>query len=420
MKKWANVVFATLLAIALGGCSESKEVGFAGSEAKVVETTEVVQKTLTQVTELSGTLEASERTQVAFEVAGRIVKLDREQGEKINQGDVLGKLDDTDYQLSLQRAATGVNQAKAALEKVQNGARAQEVDQAKLGLQRAQLNYEKAVEDQKKYEQLYQSGAVSKDTLDTMALKAELAERELKNAEAGLSMIMEGARPEDKETTKSVYEQNLIVKEQAETTLQKTVLKSPVSGTIITKFASEGQLINSGTPIYEVGNVNQLKVILPVPDREIADWAIGDLVELSLYDNTRKGTVAQIYPATNQGTGTIGIEVKVDNQDRKWFVGQVVKATHEKKGAKGLFVPVSAVVSTGGKQPFVYLVKDQKAHKQPVEIGQLVDNQLQILSGLTEGDIVVSKGADRLFDGDTLQTQAPTSSESEAGGGSGK
>ena len=58
------------------------------------------------------------------------------------------------------------------------------------------------------------------------------------------------------------------------------------------------------------------------------------------------------------------------------------------------------------RNPFVFLVKGQKAIKHTVSIGRLINNQIEITSGLSEGDVIVSKGADRLFDGDPIQVEA--------------
>ncbi|HJV46082.1 MAG TPA: efflux RND transporter periplasmic adaptor subunit [Bacillota bacterium] len=413
------VVSTMLLATSLSGitgCSKATEAQKNEVQVKSVAMTKVAKQTIDQVTEVTGTLEASDQATVSFEVAGRIVKLNKDQGQTVQAGEFLGQLEDSDYQLGVQKAATAVEQAQASLEKVDNGARPQEIEQVKIGLERAQLNSVKAQDDLKKYEALYQSGAISKDAYDNIVLKAQLAEKDLQNAQSSLSVTVEGARKEDKESTLSTYQQMLVQKAQADLSLQKTTLKSPVTGTIISKLSSEGQMTSAGSPIYQIGNIGELKVVLPVPDREVANWSVGDSVNLDLYGDKREGKVQMIYPNTNAGTGTIGVEVRINNDDHKWFAGQVVKATHQRKGAQGLFVPVEAVVSTGAK-PYVFVVKDQKAAKTEVQTGQLMNNQLQILSGLSEGQTIVTKGADRLFDGDAIAAESNPGTEA---GGTGK
>ncbi|TGU97317.1 efflux RND transporter periplasmic adaptor subunit, partial [Mesorhizobium sp. M00.F.Ca.ET.186.01.1.1] len=146
-----------------------------------------------------------------------------------------------------------------------------------------------------------------------------------------------------------------------------------------------------------------LKVVLPVPDREIATWKEGEVVSLDLYDQKRDGKVTKIFPATNQSTGTIGVEVQIANPAHDWFAGQVVKATKTIKGQVGIYVPVEAVISRGKDDAHVFVDAAGKALKTKVEIGQIASDKLEIKSGLKEGDQLIVKGVDRLFDGDPIE-----------------
>lgn len=388
----------------LAGCAvKGEEATLANAEVKVVETTTTQVQTINQILELSGTLEPVEDTLVSFEVGGRVLQLNKEEGDSVKAGEMLGKLDDADYKLQVQKAGTAVEQAQATLEKLQNGARQEELTQAQLLVEKAQVNEQKAQDDLKKMEQLYQSGAISKDVWENAQVRAEVAAKDLETAKTSLSLAQAGARQEDKTQTSALLEQMVIQKEQAVLSQQKTSLLSPITGTIITKIASVGELTSAGNPVYRVGRIDQLKVVLPVPDRDVSLWKIGSKVDIALYGEKRAGTVQKIYPSTNAGTGTVGVEVVVDNSDKKWLAGQVVKATHRISNGKGLFVPVEAVVRMGGEKPYVFVIQEGKAVKTEVEIGQLRDNQLEIVSGLKEGQSIVSKGADRLFDGDALE-----------------
>ena len=89
---------------------------------------------------------------------------------------------------------------------------------------------------------------------------------------------------------------------------------------------SEGQQVNPGDAIYKLGRTDQLKVLLPVPDKEIKEWKVGDQVSVTLYDQAKTGTGNKIYPQTNAGTGTISVEVVIPNKELDWVPGQVVKA----------------------------------------------------------------------------------------------
>lgn len=95
--------------------------------------------------------------------------------------------------------------------------------------------------------------------------------------------------------------------------------------------------------------------------------------------------------------------MSVPNPKQDWIPGQVVRVGLSSAGQEGIFVPAGAVVSNG-QEPYVFKHVNGKAVKTVVELGARIseDNRLSIASGLHEGDVVVSIGADRLFDGDTI------------------
>lgn len=388
--------------LVLSACS-SQPASEALPEKKQVTVIPVSREQAVRVVELSGTLQPNEEALVGFEVPGRLVELKREEGDPVTAGELLAQIDASDYRLQLARASESVQQAAASLAQVNNGAQDQEIAQAKAAVDKAEVAFAQAKSDFQRIEQLYQQNAVSQIDYENARNRMTIAEKDLLTAQQAYSLITQGARSEVREQTKSSYELAVLAQQQAALTLSKTELRAPISGKVIAKLAAPGELINVGTPVYRIGVVDPLKVVLPVPDREIAVWRQGDTVTLSLYGATREGIVTNILPATNPNTGTISVEVSVPNPQHDWYVGQVVTAKRTIAGEEGIYVPVEAVLSRGEETPHVFLLRDGKAEKTPVTLGQLLDNKLQITSGLSEGDLLIVKGADRLFDGDLVE-----------------
>lgn len=402
MRKWlVSVMMIGLLATT--ACSEQQPAAAPEKEVKQVVVAAVKKEQAVTVTELSGTLEPLEEAVVSFEVGGRLVEMARNEGDKVKAGEVLARVNAQDYSLQVASSNAAVQQSAATLSKVNNGAREQEVTQARLLVEKATVALQKMQDDFKRIEQLYQQKAISQSEFETAQNGLTIAQKDLQNAQQAYSLVTQGARSEDKELSRATYNQAVIAKEAAASTLAKTQLRSPINGTIIAKLTSAGNLVGSGTPVYKVGNIDTLKVVLPVPDREIATWKEGEVVSLDLYDQRRDGKVTKIFPATNQSTGTIGVEVQIANPAHDWFAGQVVKATKTIKGQVGIYVPVEAVISRGKDDAHVFVDAAGKALKTKVEIGQIASDKLEIKSGLKEGDQPIVKGVDRLFDGDPIE-----------------
>jgi RND family efflux transporter MFP subunit len=354
-KKKSILVFLALISVlsmciitAYGIKKPDAQENPAAIEAKRVEIVTAKREKVALLSELSATLQPGEESVISFEVPGRILEMSVNEGDQVSAGQVLARLDASDYSLQLSQTMT-------------------DIDKARVG-------YQQAKEDFNRMEQLYSQKAISQTDYENAQNSFVLAERDYLQAQQAYSLKID-----------------------------KNLLKSPVSGTVIAKLLSVGQLVEAGTPVYRVGKVNPLKVLLPVSDRDISLWHVGDVVTLSLYNSKRDGTITRIFPSTNEDTGTISVQVTVGNPQREWYPGQVVKVSRAVRGKEGLFVPVEAVLNRGEEKPYIFLAAGEKAVKTAVTTGELFDNRLEILSGLKEGDQVVVKGADRLFDKDQIQ-----------------
>lgn len=407
-RKWLVSVMMIGLLVTTACSSDQQPASAPQKEVKQVVLATVKKEQAVTVTELSGTLAPLEEALISFEVGGRVVEMNRNEGDVVRAGDVLARVNATDYSLQVASSNAALQQSAANLSKVNNGARDQEVTQARLLVEKATVALQKMQDDFNRIEKLYQQNAISKSEYENVQNGLTIAQKDLQNAQQAYSMVTQGARVEDKQLSQAVFNQAVIAKEVAATTLSKTQLRSPINGTIIAKLSSIGNSVGSGTPVYQVGNINTLKVVLPVPDREIAIWKLGESVSLDLYGQKRDGKVTKIFPATNQNTGTIGVEVQIANPKHDWFAGQVVKATKTVTGQAGVYVPVEAVISRGKDDAHVFVNTGGKAVKTSVVIGQIASDKLEIKSGLKEGDQLIVKGVDRLFDGDPIEAAGGT------------
>ena len=200
-KRWAAVGGAVLLVLVLiavvsSGANKDKE---ASEETQSVETVTAGMEKLSSCTELSGTLAPIEESAISFEVSGRVAEMYRQEGDQVAAGDVLAVLSATEYDL--------------------------QVAQAENGLEKAKVAYQKAKDDFSRMEQMYKSGILSPSDFESARDRLTYAERDLALSERSYSLAGEG----------------------------KNRLKAPISGTIIAKLASVGQLASPGVSVGEGG-----------------------------------------------------------------------------------------------------------------------------------------------------------------------
>ncbi|WP_342434509.1 efflux RND transporter periplasmic adaptor subunit [Paenibacillus sp. FSL H7-0442] len=465
-KKGIRIMIAGVaLAIVASGCSSATENSVTEA-SHPVKVEKLAMKPLANDFNLAGTLQASNEANVSFEADGRILSTMVEVGDSVEKGSVLAKLDTSNYQLQLDRAKAtmekakaGVSQAEASVQSAQagihssqsqvnaaqsklqelnNGAKKQEIAQSQNAVTVATNNYNKKKADAARSQSLFQAGAVSLTENENAQLELANAQKSLSDAQEKLSLLLAGASQEQRaqasagvdqaraglESARATIQQGLASKAQAQATyddalaayeqsslsLKKATLTSPITGVVIEKKISDGQLGSSGSEAFVVGNIKTLKVLLPVPDSEILSWKKNQKVNISLYDEMRTGTVTQIYPSTNSKTGSINVEVSIPNPELNWKPGQVISASKSINQNEALLVPVEGVISTGN-DPYVFKAVNGKAVKTPIKLGKVTNNQLEVVSGLQAGDQIVTQGAGTLFNGDLLGNGVPGKSE---------
>ncbi len=442
---WSRILVITLCVLLLTACTSNKEAAEQGKQANIVRVTEVQKQALHNEYVYSGALQPMEQVAVTFQAAGEIKQTLAEVGDVVQVGDVLAVLDSEYAQLQLDQARSGVNQAQAMIEAAsagieasdaqiraaqaelataKKGASEQQIAQAKNGVAQAEAAYNKVKADAERYKLLYDQGAVSQSDYEGIQLQLDNAEKTLANAKESLSQVLEGATEEQiKAVTAMVhqaeagkqsslasltqaqagYANALTVQEQAALALSKTSVTATISGSILEKFATAGQMTAAGSPAYSVGVIDQMKVLLPIPDYMTNHWNVGQEVQVKLYDEVRVGKVNRVSPQTNFGSGTVSVEVVVPNEKHDWKAGQIVTAKIEIEQESGFLIPVESVVSYG-EQPHVFCNVNGIAVKKDVVLGKnIVENQFHVIEGLQEGDKVIVTGVNKLFDGDLIQ-----------------
>ncbi|RKN84509.1 efflux RND transporter periplasmic adaptor subunit [Paenibacillus ginsengarvi] len=404
-------------------CSlQAKDAAIVAEKLQTVEVITVQPEPVLDRYALAGTLQSMKEAVVSFEVDGRVTETFVQVGDVIKAGAVLASLDATNYKLQLGRAEAAIGQAEAAVRQAEASVAAAAVGVetarqsrdvlSKNGEALTQEAFRKATYDLNKVETSYKDGSASETDMNNARLAYKQAETNYLNAKAQSDQSSSGVTSAEAtmaqaraglEQAKAAGREALVGRDQAQMAVEKSSLASPINGVVLEKFVSAWQLTGGGQPAYRIGDITQLKVVLPVPDQEIRKWSVGQEVALTLYKESRNGTVKNVYPTTNTSSGSVNVEVLVPNPKADWLPGQVVKAARTSTGETGILVPVEAVVSSGS-EPYVFKKVDGKAVKTKVTLGELTNNRLHLTSGLSPGDQIVTKGAYKLFDGDSIAT----------------
>ncbi|HEU4686365.1 MAG TPA: efflux RND transporter periplasmic adaptor subunit [Nitrospira sp.] len=206
---------------------------------------------------ISGNIEAHESV-VSFKVPGRIVELPVQEGQEVNQGDLLARLDDDDYrqQVSMDEAAVGTREAELKL--AEAGSRVQEIRAAEqslidawaaLQLRRAEFQRRKA---------LLSEQGISREEFDNAATELKRAQAAYERAKQTHDQIVEGTRKEEIAVRRANLQLARESLAMSRVKLSYTRLTAPVSGVVLVRQAELGEVVSPGTPVVTIGDIDHL------------------------------------------------------------------------------------------------------------------------------------------------------------------
>ena len=185
-----------------------------------------------------------------------------------------------------------------------------------------------------------------------------------------------------------------------------TRLLSPISGTITARNYDNGDVF-AAQPILTVQQLNPLKVIVNVSEQNFTNVKLGMPAEISLdvYENEKfTGKVTLIHPTIDPATHNFSVQISIDNRDLKVRPGMYARVSLNFGTSNNIVIPDKAVQKqSGANDKYVYTVENGVARYHTVELGQRLGEQYEILSGINDGDVVVTDGQTRLIDGTKVE-----------------
>lgn len=337
--KFISVLFLFLIVVA--GCSSKEEkLQKPVDEAIPVNVTKLAKSNIQRDIELIGTLNAWKEANLGAQTTSRVEKIYVEEGSRVKQGDLLFEMDDT------------------------------QLAQAKIQYQVAKDNYDRL-------KPLYETGSISKSDYDQVKAAYETSEKSY----------------------------NLL--------LVNTQFRAPFSGVITAKKLNDGEVFllspggSTAPSIVTLMQINPLKLLLNVSETNFKDVKLNQAVEIrsELYPNeVFRGTISRINPTINTTTRTFEVEVKIPNPNEKLRPGMFVRAKILVGYTSGIIIQRSAALKQLGSSAYYgFIVKDNVAKRVDLTLGKEFDSQVEIVNGLSEGDLLVTRGQGLLKDGSKVE-----------------
>jgi RND family efflux transporter MFP subunit len=342
-----------------------------------------VEERLPRTVAVTGTLAADEAVIVGFKVAGRLAELTVDLGSPVRRGQVIARLDATDFRHRVEQADAARRQARARLGLAPDGAddrvKPEEtalVREARAVLDEARLNRERSAR----------------------LVEQELIARAQMDAAVAALLVAEGryqAAVEEVRNRQALLEERRSDLALARQQLDDTVLRAPIDGAVQERRASVGEYLAAGAPVATVVRVHPLRLRVAVPEREVTGIRIGQPVGVRVEGDPQEhpGTVARLSPVIQEQSRTLMVEAEVANPEGRLRPGAFARAEIVvEAGRSAVLVPASAIVTFAGIEKVIG-VEDGKAVEKTVRTGRRVGDRVEIVEGLAAGvPVVVEPG----------------------------
>ena len=205
--------------------------------------------------------------------------------------------------------------------------------------------------------------------------------------------------------TKTRAESASLNKELAEISLNKSLISSPLKGTIKTRHIKVGEFVRKGDKLVEILDIDRIIVKVNIPEQEILSIQVGQNVEVALYIMEKKtflGIVKNIGLEADSSNRTFPVEILVDNKERQLRAGMLARATFTKNVDQDQIVIPRHTVLERDQGRVVYVFEDGKAFRRDITIGLSQLDQVQVVQGLNKGELIVVEGHTKLTDGEEV------------------
>jgi multidrug resistance efflux pump len=297
MSAYALTAVALALTLLLSGCQDQPAVGAeeakakpAGPPPREVKVAPAAERTIARTVTATGTLAADDQVVLGTKVAGRLTEITVDLGTRVKKGQVIGRLDQSDFKFRVEQAEASLQQARVRL-----GLSATGSDERVDPEQTAIVRQARAMMD---------DARLTRDRSIKLAQQELIARAQLDSAEAALQ-VSEGRYQDALEEVRN--RQGVIAQRRSELDLARqqltdTVILSPLDGVVSVKQASVGEYLAAGTPIATMVRVHPLRLRVPVPEREGAGVRAGHAVTLTVEGDPTvyRGRVVRLSPIVQE------------------------------------------------------------------------------------------------------------------------
>ena len=397
-----------------------------GSEEKAKDPVVSVQTVAAHRTTISKTVSAdavvfpSQQAVLTPKITSTIKTFLVQRGSRVHKGELLAVLENADLSAAAEQSKGEFEQAEAGYATTTGASLPEQIQKAELDTAAAKSAKDAQQQVYNSRKELFEQGGIPRRDFDSAQVALMQARSQYEQAQKQLDDLH---RIGKQQALKSANGQLAAAKGKflgAQALLSYSEIRSPIDGVVTERPQYPGELAAANQPLLTVMDLSKLIAKAHIAQTDAVALKVGQPAELQLpgVDEKVKGRVSLVSPALDPGSTTIEVWVETTKPGSALKPGMTVQVQIEAATAKdALAVPASAVYKNADGTSFVLVAgADQKAHVATVETGIKSATEVQILSGIKEGDAVITSGGYALPDKTQIKIEAPAAAEKESAG----
>lgn len=373
-----------------------------------IQTATVEQVNLPVTISANGTVQPERSVNVSPKTSGKLRQLLVKEGDRVQEGQILAYMDDSNLQGQYTQAQGQLAQAKANLEKTLVGNRSQDIAQAQAQVESDRAALWQADRTFQQNKQLYGSGAINQRDFNTSLAARDQAAAQLTRSQQALALQRAGSRPEDVEQARAQVKTAEGQLQTIQAQLDDTIIRAPFSGIVTKKFADPGAFVTpttSGSSVTSATSSSILalasnnQIVANVAESNIAQIKLGvpAIIKADAYPGQSfKGRVIQIAAQSTTVQNVTSFEVKSSVADPKNLLkaGMSVNVDFNVGTLKNvLVIPTVAITRQEGASGVLVFGGEKGQRRRPdfrpITTGTTVNDKTVVLSGLEAGERVL-------------------------------
>ncbi|SRR5581483_10333343 len=343
--------------------------------------------------EAVGTVRAKTSSVVAARIMGNIVSLRVREGDRVRTGQTLVEIENRDAPVQIQKAQAGVRESNDALEEAERNIRAAESARAA-----ARANESLASSTFNRYQELFNRQSVSPQEFDEVRTKMEIARAETQRAER----MLQAARARQNQMLGRIDQARADVS-NARIYAGYSRIASPISGVVVAKNVDVGSMATPGAPLLTIENDANYQLEVSVQESQLNKIHLGDQARVTieaLGNQELTCSVVEIVPTADPNSRSYTVKLSLPNVTPQQLRSGLYGKARFISGARNvLSVPWKAITQNGQLVSVFVVDTSGTARMRLITTGEKIGDRVEVLSGLNDGEQIVSEIFSQLKDG---------------------